>query len=106
MTLTPSSSHGGGAAEPPFTIPDTGTVPIVKDESGDTLLSMNADTGLNKFLGTVDGTALGATFAYATVQAGAPSTYVTPIVVDTTAVTGATYAWNSEQYVKIADLLT
>ena len=60
----------------------------------------NVDLG-----GDTDGILLNAVIV--TVQAGAPGAdYVTAIIVDTTAVSGATYAWDGSAYVKIADLLT
>lgn len=54
----------------------------------------------------IDNALLGAAIPYVTVQAAAPTTYLTPIVVDTTAVTGATYAWDGAAYQKIAGLIT
>lgn len=74
-----------------------GTAPIQKP-SGD-LAAALANLGL------VTSPVLGASLTYVTVAAAAPTTFVTPIYVDSTAVTGATYAWNGSAYVKIGNIL-
>lgn len=52
--------------------------------------------------GEVDAASLGATIPYVTSQAGAPGAgYVTPLVFDTTAVTGGLYAWDGSAYVQV-----
>lgn len=104
----------------PIQTPATGDTVFIKDSDGDATFDFDADAGPAQFnfgygihvhgaiksTGQIDGGGLGPTIAYVTVQAAAPTTYLTPIVVDTTAVTGATYAWDGSAYQKIADLLT
>lgn len=66
--------------------------------------SVHAGGGVNATGGTVDASALGGTIPYVTVQSGAPSTYQTPLVQDTTAVTGGVYAWDGAAYQKISSV--
>lgn len=115
------------ASGPPFPAAATGfTSFFVDSPDGDPISGFDADANTFQVLyptaidgalstsagqaitagGEVDGAGLGPTIPYVTVQAAAPTTYLTPIVVDTTAVTGATYAWDGSAYQKIADLLT
>lgn len=54
--------------------------------------------------GDVDGATLGPTFDYVTVQAAPPTTYLTPLVQDTTAVSGGVYAWDGSAYQKISSV--
>lgn len=54
--------------------------------------------------GDVDGETLGPTFDYVTVQAAPPTTYLTPLVQDTTAVSGGVYAWDGSAYQKISSV--
>lgn len=57
--------------------------------------------------GTLDqGAQLGHTLSYLTVAAAAPTTYLTPIYYDSTAVTGGLYAWDGAAYQKIGNLVT
>ena len=52
--------------------------------------------------GQIDAAALGPTIPYVTVQTGAPAgPYQTPLVFDTTAVTGGLYGWDGSAYQKI-----
>lgn len=51
--------------------------------------------------GTLDGAALGPTIPYVTVQSGPPSTYQTPLVFDSTAVSGGLYAWDGSAYQQV-----
>lgn len=41
------------------------------------------------------------TFVWVTVQSGAPSTYLTPLVFDSTAVSGGLYAWDGTAYQQV-----
>lgn len=52
--------------------------------------------------GTLNAGALGAAPAYVTVQAGAPvGPYQTPLVFDTTSITGGLYAWDGSAYQEV-----
>jgi hypothetical protein len=55
--------------------------------------------------GELDAGSLGASPAYVHAAAAAPTTYVTPIYYDSTAVTGGLYAWNGSAYVQIGNLI-
>lgn len=62
----------------------------------------DGNTGAATFSGQVDAASLGPTIPYVTLQAGAPAgPYQTPLVFDTTAVTGGAYGWDGAAYQKI-----
>lgn len=56
--------------------------------------------------GTVDADALGPTITYVTDGTANPTTYVTPLVLNHTAVTGGLYAWSGAAYVKVGGALS
>lgn len=106
---------GGGTA--PFQPAHNGKVTVIEDFAGDDVLDYDDDAGsltvgretgtsLN-VLGQIDGQALGPTIAYVTVGTSDPGAdYVTPLVVNTTAVTGGSFAWDGSAYQRISAALT
>lgn len=67
--------------------------------------SFQNDSGLTVLEGTLSpdpSTLLPAGGVYVTEVAAPPTTFVSPIMVDTTASTGGTYAWDGTAYVQIA----
>ena len=125
MSLTPPSSHGGGAPESgPFKANPTGFSPIMVDSpDGDPSLGFDADAAkIDSFYtwdfgnqsavninvlsaNEVDTTGLSERIQMVAVQAGAPDpidTYAgTPLVFDSTAVTGGLYGWDGSQYQQV-----
>lgn len=115
MPIITPSSHGGGAATPPFHAAPTGTTAIMVDSpDGDPIIGFDADApAIDAFYdwdfgghdianaGTVNGNALGPAFTYVTDTDAAPTTYVTPLVFDHTALTGGLYAWDGSAYVQV-----
>lgn len=63
--------------------------------------TLDDGSGNASFDGQVDAVSLGPTIPYVTLQVGAPSTYQTPLVFDTTAITGGLYGWDGSVYQKI-----
>lgn len=63
---------------------------------------VTAGGGVDATGGTVDASALGSTIPYVTVGNTPPTTYQTPLVQDTTAITGGVYAWDGAAYQKIS----
>lgn len=53
----------------------------------------------------VENVVLGASLAYASTAAAAPTTFTTPIYYDSTAVTGGLYAWDGSAYIQIGGLI-
>jgi hypothetical protein len=67
------------------------------------------DSGLTVLEGTLSpdpATLLPAGGAYVTSGTTDPTTYVSPIVVNTTATTGGSFAWDGSAYVRISPALT
>lgn len=84
--------------------PQAGSAAYTADPEGGATVALDAG-GLDiANAGDVDGATLGPTFAYVTVQAAPPTTYLTPLVQDTTAVSGGVYAWDGSAYQKISSV--
>lgn len=101
---------------PPFSAAPTGTSVLWKDSpDGDPIIDFDADGSPQINLeykthvqgdltssGQVDGGTLGPTFPYVTVQAGAPGAdFNTPLIFDTTAVSGGLSAWDGSAYQQV-----
>lgn len=110
------SANGGGVTVSDVAAQNGGTGnSVFWDGSSDGTQSLNVQTGsTGQFAGTIqdangnmtmpaqiDAASLGPTIPYVTVQVGAPSTYQTPLVFDSTVVTGGLYGWDGAAYQQI-----
>lgn len=117
---TPPFKPDAGDALPIAELADGTPAMSIDDDDGHVVMNLALDFSGKKGLGLaepssasdaankeyVDGSWQPA-YAWVVVQAGAPGAdFVSPILVDTTAVSGATYGWDGSAYQKIADLLT
>lgn len=71
------------------------------------------DNGVERLAGTLtfadsadQPTGVPASFAWVTVQSSAPTTYLTPLVLDDTMTTGGLYAWDGSAYQQVGAALT
>lgn len=106
------------APNTPFKPAAEGSVTVVENAAGDPAYVYTDDSstphvftgkvGVSSLLasGSIDGGALGPTIPYVTVGTDDPGAgYVTPIVVNTTAVTGGSFAWDGSAYQRISAAL-
>lgn len=116
-----SDQPGAGAATPPFHAAPTGTTAIIVDSpDGDPIIEFDADTNeIKSFynwnfgsttltISTIDATTVNAASLgptqFVLVQGGPPDpidTYVTPLIFDSTAVSGGLYAFDGTQYQQV-----
>lgn len=111
----PANIPGGGSPAAPFKSGAGVDVPVLEDSSGNQLILGGDDSGGAKLqsadtthwieIGNAGVVILG--LDTVTVQVGPPAgPYQTPLVYDSTAVTGGCYAWDGTAYQQVSNVVT